>query len=120
MTTLRCIENNPTHPDAALLRDYADLGVSTGYLGGVGVYGDDRSFRIFVRLASRQYQEMSDLSVCVFDVPRSEARTWKYDVDAVRYDTPANRAKLDAYRQRLAEGKIFLTVDMLRKQAQEA
>lgn len=114
MATARCIENNPDHPDAALIRDYADLGVSTGYLGGVGVHGDDRSFRVFVRLARERHRQMADVSVEIFTVPHDQRRTWK-GADKIVYDTPEVRAKLDKMRAGVAAGQLFPTVDLERQ-----
>lgn len=106
--------------EQTLKADYADLGVTTGYIGGVGVHGDDRSFRVFVRVAREQYQQMSDLSIEIFSVPYDQRRTWKYDPEIVNYDTPAVRAKLDKMRADVAAGKIFFTVDMLRKMEKQS
>jgi hypothetical protein len=103
--------NNST--DGALKADYADLGVTTGYIGNIyhGPTRDDRSFRIFMRVATKPYQQMSDCSVHVFDVPRDHKGLW---ADPVVYDTPENRARLDAIREKVADGRLHLTMDKLR------
>lgn len=105
------LETSPEHPDAALIRDYADLGVSTGYIGGVhqGPIRDDRSFRVFTQVkpsSPKPYQPTGSVSIPVFDVPRSHPGVW---MDKVAFDTPAVRAKLDDLRAKVASGEMFVS-----------
>lgn len=91
-------------PDAALKIEYADLGVSTGYIGDVGVHGDTRSFRVFTKLATRPGADCCDISVPIFDVPRDHRGVWR---GKIVYDTPEVRAKLDRIRERFRRGELF-------------
>lgn len=101
---IKLIESAYHDPEAQLKADYADLHVGCGYIGGVHLGNrDDRSFKVFTRLATRPYQSMSDVHVTVFDVPMNQG-VWK---DKVEFDTPEVRAKLDAIREKLAQGKLF-------------
>ncbi len=101
--------------EQSLIAEYADIGVSCGYIGGVGVHGDDRSFKVFTRLATQPHKLMSDVSIEVFTVPHAEARTWKYSEEQVQYDTLAIRTRLNLLRHRLALGELHLTIDHMRK-----
>jgi hypothetical protein len=99
-------------PEAQLKADYADLGVSCGYIGNVyhAPAGDDRSFRVFTQLRKavlRGDERRESYSVVVFDVPYGHKGVWK---DAVAFDTPAVRAQLDALRARVATGELFVSV----------
>lgn len=100
-----------THPEAQLIADYADLGVSTGYIGNIyyGPIRDDRSFRIFttVLLPAYRYNGVvvrpeTRANIEVFDVPRNHKGVW---TDKVEFDTSETRAKLDELRARVARGE---------------
>jgi hypothetical protein len=94
-------------PEAQLKADYADLGVSCGYIGNIyyGPIRDDRSFRVFTQLLPAVIGERREnYSVWVFDVPNGHKGVW---ADKVVFDTPAVRAKLDALRARVASGELF-------------
>lgn len=95
-----------TDTRAQLIADYADLGVSCGYIGDIRMapMRDDRSFRVFTCLSSRPAATACDQSITVFDVPRDHKGVW---MDAVTFDTPAVRARLDAMRARLAAGELY-------------
>lgn len=100
--------------EAAFKAEYADLGISCGYIGGVHMWGDDRSFRVFTKL--RQATIVGDarresFSVPVFDVPYGHKGTWKA---GVVFDTPAVRAQLDRLRERVASGELFLPTSAAR------
>lgn len=105
-----------------LIADYADLGVSCGYVGNVyyGPVRDDRSFRVFTSLAfvepmrkctgafaglSLPKSETGVRSIVVLDVPRDHVGVYEGPVE---FDTPAIRAQLDALRERLASGELRL------------
>lgn len=97
-------------PEAALKADYADLGVSTGYIGNVyhGPVFDDRSFRVFTKVYAKPYKialREERVSIRVFDVPRDHKGVW---MDKVDFDTPEVRAQLDALRARVASGEAHL------------
>jgi hypothetical protein len=89
--------------DAALKADYADLGVTTGYIGNIYPGRDDRSFYVFTQARNQQTREM--VGIHVFCVPRSHKGLWNAPVD---FDTPAIRAKLDAVRAQVAAGKFHI------------
>jgi hypothetical protein len=95
--------------EAQLIADYADLGVSCGYIGNVGIgIGDDRRFYVFTRLkhaVETQQTRYQSLSVHV-----QEVRDEKKKVIEVVFDTPAVRQQLDALRARLLKGELFLPV----------
>lgn len=109
--TAHDMETTPEHPDAALIRDYADLGVSTGYIGGVhqGPIRDDRQFRVFTQAKHsnpKPYQSStSGVSIPVFDVPHNHPGVWR---DKIQFDTPEVRAKLDAIRAKVESGEMFV------------
>jgi hypothetical protein len=97
-----------------LIADYADLGVSCGYIGNIyhGPARDGRSFRVFTKVETMQYagicqykgtvrHEFQRTTIHVFDVPHNHKGFW---MDAVEFDTPAIRAKLDALRAQVAAG----------------
>lgn len=95
---------------ARLIADYADLGVSCGYIGNI-YYGptvDDRQFRVFTKLQPCVWREGVDrtYSVPVFTVPRDHKGVW---MDAVQFDTPAVRAQLDKLRARVTAGELFVS-----------
>ena len=103
-------------PHAQLKADYADLGVSTGYIGNVycGPERDDRSFRVFTQVEERRVLKdslgivFSDrwerISIIVFEAPRN-AGIYRGPVE---YDTPAVRERLDALRAKVAAGQARL------------
>jgi hypothetical protein len=91
-----------TTNEASLLVDYADLGVSCGYIGDISRQRDDRSFRVFTKLATEPYRCSPNVSVHVFDVPRG-TRLWS---EKVVFDTPKVRARLDLIRAKLDAGKL--------------
>jgi hypothetical protein len=98
--------------ETKLIADYADLGVSCGYIGNIwqGPVQDDRSFRVFTKLQPcviRGDQRRESFGVHVFDVPRTHKGVW---MDKVAFDTPAVRAQLDALRARVASGELFVPV----------
>lgn len=97
---------NPT--TEALARDYADLRVSFGYIGGVhcGPVRDDRRFYVFTRVKSASGQASE--GVPVFAVPRDHVGVWR---EPVVYDTPAVRAGLDRLRAMVASGERTLWPD---------
>lgn len=92
-------------PEAALKADYADLGVTCGYIGNItcGPTEDHRSFYVFTKLSTKPNADCCDVSVHIFDVPRSHKGIWK---EKVEFDTPAVRAKLDAIRARFRRGEL--------------
>lgn len=81
----------------SLIADYTDLGVSCGYLGNLTHQYDDRSFRVFTRLASKPHSSSSDISI---EIDRGED-------ELPPFDTPAVRAKLDALRDKLSKGEVY-------------
>jgi hypothetical protein len=93
-------------PEAALKADYADLGVSCGYIGNItcGPVEDYRSFYVFTTLATKPGASACDISVHIFDVPRAHKGIW---TGKIEFDTPAVRAKLDAIRERFQRGELF-------------
>ena len=95
---------NWVDPNADLIRDYADLGVSCGYIGGVHIWGDDRSFMVFTHLRWAHGSQRNRANIVVFDVPYGHKGTWKSKVE---FDTPEVRAKLDRFRALVAEGKLI-------------
>jgi hypothetical protein len=104
--------------EAQLKADYADLGVSCGYIGNIwhGPTTDDRSFRVFTQV---QVKKMAFCSykgtftretweramIHIFDVPRTHKGVWQ---EKVQFDTPEVRAKLDALRALVAAGEAFV------------
>lgn len=102
-------------PREQIIADYADLGVSCGYIGNVycGPERDDRSFRVFTRVrvcrrVTLHGQVISETwdeaSITVFDAPRTGG-IYRGPVD---YDTPAIRAQLDALRAKVAAGEAYV------------
>ncbi len=95
-------------PEAQLKSDYADLGVSTGYIGNIyyGPVQDDRSFRVFTQVLTKRHggREERD-TIQVFDVPYNHKGIW---ADKVEFDTPAIRTQLDALRAQVAAGTARL------------
>jgi hypothetical protein len=93
-------------PEAAIKRDYADLGVTCGYIGNItcGPVEDYRSFYVFTTLATKPGASACDISVHIFDVPRAHKGIW---TGKIEFDTPAVRAKLDAIRERFQRGELF-------------
>lgn len=85
-----------TPSEARLIADYADLGVSCGYIGNVTPTRDDRQFQVFTRLSTHPSAPACNISVVVY---RVDGR--------VEYDTPAVRERLDRVRARLARGELF-------------
>lgn len=86
-----------------IIRDYADLGVSCGYVGNIDFGRDYRSFRVFVKLSSKPSATACDQAVHVFDPPYG-GPVWR---DPVEFDTPEVRQRLDTIRARLARGELF-------------
>jgi hypothetical protein len=98
-------------PQAQLKADYADLGVSCGYIGNVycGPVHDDRSFRVFTQVLAKPYPAAlreERVTIHVFDVPRSHQGVW---MDKVVFDTPEVRAQLDALRAKVASGEARIS-----------
>ena len=98
--------------EAQLKADYADLGVSCGYIGNIycGPVRDDRSFRVFTQVEVRRVVRLGDIvvtdrfervTVPVFDVPAGHQGVWE---DKVAFDTPEVRARLDELRAQVAAG----------------
>jgi hypothetical protein len=98
--------------DEQLKADYADLGVSTGYIGNIYMGrqegADDRSFRIFTKVMRppRPFP-LSDgreerITLHVFDVPRNHKGVWR---EPIAFDTPENRARLDQLRVKVQSGE---------------
>jgi hypothetical protein len=83
-----------------LIADYADLGVSCGYIGGVHTWGDDRSFKVFTQL---QNSDGVRLFITVFSVPHDHKGTW---MEKVEFDTLGVRTVLDSWRAKLATGEL--------------
>lgn len=81
----------------ALIIDYADLGVTCGYIGNISIYGDDRAFKVFTKLATRPGAGACDISINV----------GYGDKGVVEYDTPEVRAKLDTIRERFQRRELF-------------
>ncbi len=97
--------------EAELKADYADLGVTCGYIGNLESWGDQRRFKVFTKLATKPDASACDVSIPVFDPPPEHRRFepgngvgWWHG--EVVYDTPEVRAKLDAIRDRLARGEL--------------
>lgn len=90
-------------PQAQLKADYADLGVSTGYIGNFERWGDDRRFYVFTRLSHKAAADCCSVSIPI-DVKRGERGKVLEDVV---YDTPAVRAHLDEIRAKFNDGKLF-------------
>lgn len=86
-----------TNREDALKIEYADLGVTCGYIGNVSIYGDDRQFKVFTNLSSRPAATACDTSI---NVERNEDGT-------VDFDTSAVRAKLDTIRDRFQRGELY-------------
>lgn len=88
---------------AELVRDYADLGVSCGYIGNVywGPESDDRSWRVFTKLWNDRTR--SSVSVVVFEPPSDFKGIWR---DGIEYDTPEVRRKLDNIRSQFERGEL--------------
>jgi hypothetical protein len=78
----------------ALRKEYADLGVSIGYIGNVHFGIDDRCFKVFTSVKSDSGKATIGFSV-------GDAR----DTPSPQYDTPAVRAWLDNLRQLVASGE---------------
>lgn len=94
-----------THPQAALLIDFADLGVTTGYIGNIERWGDDRGFYVFTKLSTEYGATSCNCSIFIGD-----AKTLPKDDNGhpiVEYDTPAVRARLEALGQKLVDSKIY-------------
>lgn len=51
-----------TKPIDTLIKAFADIGASFGYIGNVSRYGDDRSWRIFTKLSTRPAASACDVS----------------------------------------------------------
>lgn len=99
-----CAASRPTS-NAALKADYADLGVSCGYIGDIDArWGDSRSFRVFTKLSTRPSASGCDISVHIFDVPSGHKGVWGGEIV---FDTPQVRAKLDAIRTKLQAGQLY-------------
>lgn len=123
------------HPDRArtycderaLKNDFADLGVSTGYVGNCEQWGDDRSFKIFTKVAPCIRGDRTGafglpgtgrscadtLSLHIMDVPaefrrfeRGQQR--RYFNGPVPFNTPEVRAWLEALRAAVAEGRAYV------------
>lgn len=93
-------------PGAKLIADYADLGVSVGYIGNVyhGPERDDRSFRVFTQVVPvnpKPFADKGRITIHVFDPP--PGGIWK---GRIEYDTPRIRAELDKLRERVATGEL--------------
>lgn len=95
-----------------LIADYADLGVSCGYIGGVhwGPSRDDRSFRVFTevyvpRKGAMYVGQFERVALRVFDVPHDHKGVWLEEVD---FDTPAIRGGLDTLREEVAAGRAHV------------
>ena len=91
-------------PTAQLISDYADLGVSCGYVGGIHTWGDDRSFRVFTKVKQPD-GSFGFVSVHVFDVPYGHKGVWD---KPVAFDTPSIREQLDFFRAGILAGTFSL------------
>jgi hypothetical protein len=95
-----------------LIADYADLGVTCGYVGNLEPWGDQRTFKVFTKLATKPNASACDVSIQVFVPPQEHRRFepgsgvgwWKGDVV---FDTPDVRDRLDAIRARLERGELY-------------
>lgn len=104
------------HPDrtraacdeAALKRDYADLGVSTGYIGNCERWGDDRTFMVFTRIKTGD-RKPGFAAYRAMDVPEEYRRfavgqPRAYYSGPVPFNAPEVRAWLDGLRAKIAAG----------------
>lgn len=95
-----------------LIADYADLGVTCGYIGNLESWGDQRTFKVFTKLSTKPGASACDVSIPVFTPPAEHRRFepgsgvgwWKGDVI---FDTPEVREQLDAIRARLERGELY-------------
>lgn len=94
--------------EAAILRDYADLGVSTGYIGNLEPWGDDRSFRVFTRALPAKGGPRYDHDVTAMVTVARDASGHVVRGTPVVWDTPAVRRQLDRIRMRVAAGELFV------------
>lgn len=104
------------HPDrtrqhcdeTALKRDYADLGVSTGYIGNCERWGDNRTFMVFTRVKTPD-KHVGFAAYRVMDVPEENRRfpagqLRAYYSGPVPFNAPEVRAWLDGLRAKIAAG----------------
>ena len=123
------------HPDrtraycdeAALKRDFADLGVSTGYIGNCETWGDDRTFKVFTKVAPAIRGDRAGpfgapgtgrscadtLSMHIMDVPREFRRFERgqrrvYFDGPIPFNGPHVRAWLEALRAEVAAGRAYV------------
>lgn len=95
-----------------LIQDYADLGVTCGYIGNLERWGDQRRFMVFTKLSTKPNADACNVDITVFTPPAGHRRFepgsgvgwWKGEVI---YDTPEVRAKLDVIRERLQRGELY-------------
>lgn len=85
---------NRTAQDALAI-EYADLGVTFGYIGNIERWGNDRSFRIFTKTSDRY-----GAGACNGSIPTA--------ADPTAEDCTRARPILDRYREELLTGKRFL------------
>lgn len=90
--------------EAVVKADYADLGVTCGYIGNIyqGPVRDDRHFMVFTKVKSSTGERQS---ISVFSVPYGHKGIWNEPVD---FNAPAIRTKLDALRNKVASGEFFV------------
>lgn len=113
--------------EAALKHDFADLGVSTGYIGNCEQWGDDRTFKVLTKVApcirgdrtgafgmpGTGRSSADTLSMHIMDVPREFRRfergqQRRYFNGPVPFNAPEVRAWLEALRAEVTAGRAYI------------